>query len=202
MPRSPQQQRSKATVDAIIKAGFICVADKGLSDTTTRHIAKVAGVGIGSVYEYFADKDAIYSAMAEMFLADLTKMITEITPQITEESVENGLRILLTNLKTLLQRDECLYLRYAQEAGNSQFRESQKMINQVLTDLLMQYLIKHPEIAMAKNIPGVSYFLMHGGSYAIMNHLLDPAPPVSFDELVDAIAMMTDSYGQVQFSSA
>ena len=64
MPRNPSQQRSIATVNAIIKAGFICVAEKGLAATTTRHIAAVAGVGVGSVYEYFKNKEAIYSAMA------------------------------------------------------------------------------------------------------------------------------------------
>ena len=59
---------------------------------------------------------------------------------------------------------------------------------------MMQYLVKHPELATTKNIPGTSYFLIHGGSYAILNHLMDPSPPISFDDLVDAIAMMAGSY--------
>ena len=201
MPRSPKQQRSKATVDAIIKAGFICVADKGLAATTTRHIAKVAGVGVGSIYEYFEDKEAIYFAMSEVFTEDLAHMITDITPRLTEETIENALRILLENLKAFLQRDDSLYLRYGRKAASLEYKESQKIINNVLIELLMQYLLKHPELASLTNIPGISYFLMHGGSYAIMSHLLDPAPTISFDELADAIATMADSYAKQQLAS-
>ena len=51
--RKPRQNRSKVTVDTIIEAGFIAVAANGTSGTTTRHIADIAGVSVGSLYEYF-----------------------------------------------------------------------------------------------------------------------------------------------------
>ncbi|MDX1693768.1 MAG: TetR/AcrR family transcriptional regulator [Ketobacteraceae bacterium] len=188
MPRTPKQKRSVATVNAIIKAGFLCVGENGLAATTTRHIAKRAGVGVGSVYEYFADKDAIYHAMAERFIGDLARMITEITPELVEADPEGLIRILLNNFRQILQRDDSLYLRYAREASYEQLKASQPIINRVLIDLLMKYLVKHPELAQVPNIPGTSYFLIQGGSYAVMNHLMDPAPSVTFDELVDAIA--------------
>ena len=193
MPRAPKQQRSMATVNAIIKAGFLCVADKGLAATTTRHIAKRAGVGVGSVYEYFDDKEAIYNAMAEVFITDLSRMITEITPQLVEEDPEGMLKILMHSFKAFLQKDDNLYLRYAREASYEQLKASQPILNKVLIELLMKYLVKHPELAQVPNIPGTSYFLIHGGSYAIMNHLMDPAPSVTFEELVDAIAKMVES---------
>ncbi|WP_413140842.1 TetR/AcrR family transcriptional regulator, partial [Acinetobacter baumannii] len=51
--RKPRQARAKVTVDTIIEAGFIAVALHGPSGTTTRHIAEIAGVSVGSLYEYF-----------------------------------------------------------------------------------------------------------------------------------------------------
>ncbi|EPK9966531.1 TetR/AcrR family transcriptional regulator, partial [Acinetobacter baumannii] len=50
--RKPRQARAKVTVDTIIEAGFIAVALHGPSGTTTRHIAEIAGVSVGSLYEY------------------------------------------------------------------------------------------------------------------------------------------------------
>ena len=47
--RKPRQNRSKVTVDTIIEAGFIAVAANGTSGTTTRHIADIAGVSVGSL---------------------------------------------------------------------------------------------------------------------------------------------------------
>ena len=166
------------------------MGENGLASTTTRHIAQRAGVGVGSVYEYFKDKDAIYNAMAERFIGDMAQMITDITPKLVEASPEDMIRILLNNFREILQRDDNLYLRYAREASYEQLKASQPIINRVLIDLLMKYLVKHPELAKVPNIPGTSYFLIQGGSYAVMNHLMDPAPSVSFDELADAIAKM------------
>ncbi|MFX7882979.1 TetR/AcrR family transcriptional regulator, partial [Acinetobacter baumannii] len=61
--RKPRQARAKVTVDTIIEAGFIAVALHGPSGTTTRHIAEIAGVSVGSLYEYFKNKEEIYDAM-------------------------------------------------------------------------------------------------------------------------------------------
>ena len=57
--RKPRQTRAKVTVDTIIEAGFIAVALHGPSGTTTRHIAEIAGVSVGSLYEYFKNKEEI-----------------------------------------------------------------------------------------------------------------------------------------------
>ena len=71
--RKPRQTRAKVTVDTIIEAGFISVALHGMSGTTTRHIADIAGVSVGSLYEYFKNKEEIYDAMAASFVQEILK---------------------------------------------------------------------------------------------------------------------------------
>ena len=56
MARKPQQNRAKVMVETIVEAGFISLAKHGLEHTTTRHIADIAGVSIGSIYEYFSEQ--------------------------------------------------------------------------------------------------------------------------------------------------
>ena len=51
MARKPKQQRSKATVDAIIEAALISIARQGPGATTARQVADIAGIGVGSLYE-------------------------------------------------------------------------------------------------------------------------------------------------------
>jgi len=75
--RKPRQNRSKVTVDTIIEAGFIAVAANGTSGTTTRHIADIAGVSVGSLYEYFKNKEEIYDAMAKSFVKEVLDMVKE-----------------------------------------------------------------------------------------------------------------------------
>lgn len=57
--KSPQQRRSRATYDAILDATTQLLTERGYAATTTNHIAKRAGVSIGSLYQYFPNKEAI-----------------------------------------------------------------------------------------------------------------------------------------------
>ena len=74
MARKPQQKRAKVTVETIIEAGFISVAQSGIEGTTTRQIAEIAGIGVGSLYEYFTNKEDIYDAMSQHFVNEVLKM--------------------------------------------------------------------------------------------------------------------------------
>lgn len=57
--RTPRQQRSKMTVDAILQAAAILFARDGFKKTSTTRIAELAGVSVGSLYEYFSNKDGL-----------------------------------------------------------------------------------------------------------------------------------------------
>ena len=60
MKKTPTQARSEATIDAILMAASKLLFETGYERTTTNKIAEVAGVSIGSLYEYFPGKDAIF----------------------------------------------------------------------------------------------------------------------------------------------
>lgn len=68
--RTPTQARSRATVEAILDGAAEVLTFRGYAKTTTNHIASAAGVSIGSVYQYFGDKDAVIAAVAEKFATE------------------------------------------------------------------------------------------------------------------------------------
>ncbi|MCH8618869.1 TetR/AcrR family transcriptional regulator [Undibacterium sp. TS12] len=57
--RKPVQQRSRMTQQAILDAFVRLLVEKGYADLTMRDIALVAGVGLGTLYEYFPGKKSI-----------------------------------------------------------------------------------------------------------------------------------------------
>lgn len=61
MRKTPMQVRSKATIDAILSAATRVLLSIGYDKASTNKIAEVAGVGIGSLYEYFPGKEAIFA---------------------------------------------------------------------------------------------------------------------------------------------
>jgi AcrR family transcriptional regulator len=66
--KTPQQERSRQTVESVLEAAAQVFARLGYANTTTNHIAARAGVSIGSLYQYFPSKDSILLALAERHL--------------------------------------------------------------------------------------------------------------------------------------
>lgn len=62
--KQPHQERARATVERIVEASGRVLAEHGYVGCSTNRIAAEAGVSKGSLYQYFADKDEILTALA------------------------------------------------------------------------------------------------------------------------------------------
>jgi AcrR family transcriptional regulator len=62
--RLPVQDRAHATVEAVLEATARVLVEVGYARLSTNRVAKRAGVSVGSLYQYFADKDALIEALA------------------------------------------------------------------------------------------------------------------------------------------
>lgn len=66
IPRKrPQQARAQTTVHAILEATVQVLEREGLEAATTTRIAEVAGVSVGTLYQYFSHRDAVFDALQE-----------------------------------------------------------------------------------------------------------------------------------------
>ena len=78
MRKEPRQARSRATVEVIVCAGARVLGDRGWAGFTTNEVAEVAGVSIGSVYQYFPDKLALIDAIRRRHLDDVLAVMREV----------------------------------------------------------------------------------------------------------------------------
>jgi AcrR family transcriptional regulator len=82
--KSPRQERSRALVDALLTAASRVLVEDGYERLTTARVADVAGVSIGSFYQYFPSKEALVGAvvrrlstqMIEEFQVGLAELVT------------------------------------------------------------------------------------------------------------------------------
>lgn len=74
--KRPSQSRSRDTVAAILDAAAQVFAKSGYAAATTNHIARRAGVSIGSLYEYFPGKDALLVALTERHVDEAERELT------------------------------------------------------------------------------------------------------------------------------
>ncbi len=83
--REATQARSQDTVDVILVATDRVLARVGLNEATTREIADVAGVSIGTLYRYFPSKDALFLAMLQRRWGEETQALGKLMAKLAEE---------------------------------------------------------------------------------------------------------------------
>ncbi|MFD5179940.1 TetR/AcrR family transcriptional regulator [Nocardia sp. NPDC058379] len=74
--RQPSQDRAKETRDLILDTAAELFGSLGVAQTSTNRIAAEAGVSIGTLYRYFADRSVIVDELLDRLLADLEQGFT------------------------------------------------------------------------------------------------------------------------------
>ena len=125
--RRPSQERSRESVDVIIEASAQVLQDYGYRGATTNRIAERAGVSVGSLYQYFKNKDEIFDALIQQegvrYLSALEDNIPGVEVPL-RQAIRNlleagyshhrlvmGLRVVMRNLPSVAYAQRSRYLR-------------------------------------------------------------------------------------------
>lgn len=73
--KTPHQSRAKVTVDAIFEATLQVLIRDGTTLLTTTRVAERAGVSVGTMYQYFPNKQALIYALNARYLDVLAERI-------------------------------------------------------------------------------------------------------------------------------
>ncbi len=71
----PQQDRSKFTVDVILTATAHILTEAGYAKASTNRIAERAGISIGSLYQYFPNKESLVTALRARHVSNMMAVI-------------------------------------------------------------------------------------------------------------------------------
>ncbi len=76
--RVPTQARSRRRYEAILDAAAVVFAESGFEAATTEAIAQRAGTSIGSLYQFFPNKRALFASVAERLMERQTALFAEV----------------------------------------------------------------------------------------------------------------------------
>lgn len=93
--RQPRQRRARQTVEALLDAVAKLLKREGVKAVTTNRIAEVAGVSIGSVYQYFPDKRAIYVALHQRHIEEIDQLVKTKLVENASSSLEELMRAMI-----------------------------------------------------------------------------------------------------------
>ena len=83
--KQPRQARSRALYARILDEAARIFDARGYHATTTNDIAVAAGVSVGSLYQYFPNKDALLVALAQRHLEEVRPLLSELSRRLRSE---------------------------------------------------------------------------------------------------------------------
>jgi AcrR family transcriptional regulator len=93
--KQASQDRSRATVDALVEATARILVKEGFDAASTNRIAAAAGVSVGSLYQYFPTKEALVAAVIDRHHREIMQVVRSAVAEIAGEPLEQGVRKLV-----------------------------------------------------------------------------------------------------------
>ncbi|MEK4062711.1 MULTISPECIES: TetR/AcrR family transcriptional regulator [unclassified Paenibacillus] len=141
--RTPRQDRSIKTKEAIVQAAMRLFSEKGYHQTNTKQIAAAAGVSTGSFYSYFIDKRAVFIDVlknySEALLARIEAYMSEINIQSPDKYalLSHLVDSLILSHEVYTGFHKELSIMYLSDGGIKELMDAQYEVGRVLT---LQYL--------------------------------------------------------------
>ena len=88
----PRQQRSRVLVERILDATARILAGNGYAKLTTNTVATDAGVSIGSLYQYYPNKEALVAAVVERHGQRVYRAIVDAAGLAPQNSLDDAIR--------------------------------------------------------------------------------------------------------------
>ncbi|MGQ1386151.1 TetR/AcrR family transcriptional regulator [Acinetobacter baumannii] len=192
--RKPKQNRAINTFDSIVSAGFISVMKNGLDHTTVLKVCEIAGVGLGSFYEYFKNKEALFVEMQQHFIAEISKVIYGVIPEILDLEIPEAIRTIFLKIGEFLAKDNNKYFYWLSVSSKYSTEASHVKAVKAINVLAIEYAMKHPEVLKIKNLKMIVYILIHSSIALTMNFFTSENMGFTFEELVDCLINITMSY--------
>lgn len=195
MRKKPTQARAAATVEAIVEAAAQILQKDGEEALTTAKIADRAGVSIGSVYQYFPNKDAVLLAVIrkerEMIGAEVARKIVEIEPKTGEDVVRGVIATLLVAFRPRRRRRKVVALMASLSVDRD---DSGLALRDRIGNLIVAASRQYPDMA-SRPLSGTSaYVLTRAVLGAIRSAVVENAKILDDPEFEEELTRLATAY--------
>jgi AcrR family transcriptional regulator len=184
-------------VDAILKATSRVLVADGYDAMTTTRVAKMAGVSIGSLYQYFPNKEALVAALIDDHIGKILTILGEAVMTLQDAPMDRAVRSLVRSLLLAHAVDPELHAVLTQSFSRVQGFERVGALNQHARALLSAYLGQRQATIRPKNIELASMILVHSIQAVLSAAVVEPDLRVDDEELIDELATLVLHYLRV-----
>ncbi|TNE46152.1 MAG: TetR/AcrR family transcriptional regulator [Deltaproteobacteria bacterium] len=184
--KKPRQKRSKETVSAILEATAHILQEEGYDKTSTNRVAKRAGVSIGSLYQYFPNKEALFTALFEQHHVEMLALLQETMVEMRDAPLPEAVRAYVHAMIEAHTHNPKLHRALMEQVMHLGIDYIQKL-NATVCLMVEAYLESRPEPILPKNLKMASFVLVSAVESVAHTGLLYSDESFAMEELLDEL---------------
>jgi AcrR family transcriptional regulator len=186
--KKPRQERSLATYDAILESATRIFGERGYAGATTNDIAELAGVSIGSLYQYFPNKDALIGALQSHHKSEIAAAVNAVLEATSDRSLRESVGALVGAWFAIHLRDVRFHLRLETDFLPFDRTDDEDIrLTQAIVADMTALLARHRSEIVPANATLAAHIVMRTLMGQVHAALEMPLPGVSSDMLEEAV---------------
>ena len=184
--KEASQERSRATVNALVEATARILVSEGFDKASTNRVAEVAGVSVGSLYQYFPSKEALVAAVIERHNREVMQTVRRELADIATQPLAQGVRKLIAVAVKAHRVDPKLHRVLAEQIPRVGKLEKLEAFDSTNFTLFREYLESRRDEIGAPDLDLATFVCVTSIEALTHNAVLHP-PAMLADEAMDAL---------------
>jgi AcrR family transcriptional regulator len=155
----PQQDRSRLMVEAILEATTHILTEEGYDKANTNRIAERAGISIGSLYQYFPNKESLIAALIEQHSDEIAQLIESKLKALSDAPLEIAIPALIKAVIAAHAINPCLHQVLSEEIPRSERSQQVQKADEHIGELLRAYLARWNDRIRPQNLEMTVFIL-------------------------------------------
>jgi AcrR family transcriptional regulator len=193
--KQPQQARSKATVSAVLEATVRILDRQGLDAATTTRIAEVAGISIGTLYQYFSHRDEILDALQDREFERAMELLERVLGKAGEDGLaEDVAREVVRGLLSLYAAAPGLHRVLALEGLRVTASHRVQAFDMRVIGVVRHFLTvsKHP--IRRKNVDAAAFVIFQSVRASMLARMLEAPAGIDDEALTEEVTDLVLRY--------
>jgi AcrR family transcriptional regulator len=192
--KRPSQSRSAVTVKAILDATARILVERGYAATSTNAVAERAGVSVGSLYQYFPNKDALIAALHTRHIEQMKAVIERALARAMDVDLDTGLTELIEGAVEAHRVEADLHRVLEQQLAGLDVVAAHDQFDTVLEDRIVALLARHRDRITVSDLRLAAFMLNHSTHALIHTVVVQRPRGVSLKAATAEIVRMARAY--------
>jgi AcrR family transcriptional regulator len=191
--KKPQQERARATIDALLTATARILVRDGFDRASTNRIAEEAGVSVGSLYQYFPGKEALVAALIDRHIDEMTSLFASAFERFATLPLVEATRAMVAMHLRAHSIDPKLHQVLSEQVPRIDKLDRVRDVEREVTEMVRAYLTAHRHEIQVRDLELAAFIVVQsveGVTHAALLH------EQSLDDkrLVDEISLLVLRY--------